>query len=188
MSYGKGSEGVPTKVAETYLEPWMRGGHGELAPLQRAVVHALELTLEDVERKAATLSREQIHLRPFGLPSVAFHLRHIARSLDRLLSYAEGKRLDEVQLDALSTEHEDGASAEDIYAEFAEGVRKAMLRVQAVAPALLGEVRGIGRQQLPTTVAGLLIHCADHTQRHSGQVVTTAQLVQRVAGRPWDAA
>jgi len=28
-----------------------------------------------------------------GLPEVAFHLRHIARSLDRLLTYAEGRGL-----------------------------------------------------------------------------------------------
>ncbi len=25
------------------------------------------------------------------------------------------------------------------------------------------------------TVAGLLVHCADHTQRHAGQAVTTAK-------------
>jgi len=30
---------------------------------------------------------------------------------------------------------------------------------------------------LPTTVGGLLVHVADHTQRHVGQAVTTAKIV-----------
>jgi len=31
---------------------------------------------------------------------------------------------------------------------------------------------------LPTTIAGLLIHCADHTQRHVGQMITTVKVVR----------
>jgi hypothetical protein len=33
---------------------------------------------------------------------------------------------------------------------------------------------------LPTSVGGLLVHCADHTQRHVGQAVTTAKVVSQV--------
>jgi uncharacterized damage-inducible protein DinB len=34
---------------------------------------------------------------------------------------------------------------------------------------------------LPTTLGGLLVHMADHTQRHVGQAVVTAKVV--IAGR-----
>jgi hypothetical protein len=35
----------------------------------------------------------------------------------------------------------------------------------------------VGRGRLPSTVIGLLFHAAEHTQRHAGQVVTTARIV-----------
>jgi uncharacterized damage-inducible protein DinB len=36
---------------------------------------------------------------------------------------------------------------------------------------------------MPTTVAGLLIHVADHTQRHVGQAITTAKVVKAARWR-----
>jgi uncharacterized damage-inducible protein DinB len=41
----------------------------------------------------------------------------------------------------------------------------------------LEEARTVGKKQLPTTVGGLLVHVADHTQRHVGQAITTAKIV-----------
>lgn len=158
-------------------EPWMRNTHTGLDPLRRGVVHALELCGEDAEQWAVDLPNEAMFTEPFGLPSVAFHLRHTARSLDRILSYAEGKMLSEAQLAALSMEHEEGLAGE-VLAEFREGLSRAMRRVLALLPELYGEPRGIGRQRLPTTVGGLLVHCAEHSQRHAGQMVTTARLVR----------
>ena len=72
-------------------EPWLRGKRQEIPAVQRAVVHALELAKEELQRWCGGLSDEQINARPGGLAPVAFHLRHIARSLDRLLTYAEGR-------------------------------------------------------------------------------------------------
>ena len=161
---------------KTATEPWMRGTHAELNPVIRAVVHALELAEEDVERWCADLDDQQMFAQPAGLPSVAFHLRHIARSLDRLLTYAEDRWLDEDQLAALQTEA-DAGTAPEVLQEFREGVAAAKRRVMAVSPARFHDPRGIGRKRLPTTVAGLLIHCAEHTSRHVGQAVTTAKLV-----------
>ena len=155
----------------------MRGTHEELDPLRRAVVHALELAEEDAERWCARLGEEAMFARPFGLAHIAFHLRHVARSLDRLLTYAEGQMLDATQLVLLRTEMEPGSGAEVMQA-FRLGVVAAKTRVRAVNPNSYPAARGIGRQQLPTTVAGLLIHCAEHTQRHVGQMVTTAKVVQ----------
>lgn len=158
------------------VEPWLRGTLREVEPVRRAVLYALELAGEDVERWAAGLSDAEMFARPAGLPPVAFQLRHMVRSLDRLLTYAEGRPLDEAQLAALASEMADG-TATGVLTEFREGLRRAMGQVLAIEPGSFAEERGVGRERLSTTVAGLLIHCAEHTQRHVGQMVTTAKVV-----------
>nr|ACI04475.1 hypothetical protein [uncultured bacterium RM57] len=159
-------------------EPWMRGTHGELDVLRRAVIHALELAGEDVEKWCGGLSNEEMFARPLGLAPVAFHLRHIARSLDRLLTYAEDRALDQGQLAALRTEIEEGPSPSEVLSEFRAGVTRAKERVRAFAPEHYADARGIGRKRLPTTVGGVLVHCAEHTARHVGQAVTTVKVVR----------
>ena len=156
------------------VEPWLRGTLVELAPVQRAVVHALELAGEDVRRWCFVLGPSEMETEPFGLPSVAFQVRHMARSLDRLLTYAEGLRLSDVQLDELASER---VASADTAREFETALSSAMQRVRGFSPAQLERARGVGREKLPTTVAGLLIHAAEHTQRHVGQAITTAKVV-----------
>ena len=158
------------------IEPWLRGTLTEVEPVRRAVLHALELAEEDMEKWCADLSEEEMFARPCGLPPVAFQLRHIARSLDRLLTYAEGAQLSGEQIAALKSEMEAGSAAE-VLAEFREGLKQAKVRVLAIRPEQFAETRGVGKKMLPTTAAGLLMHCADHTQRHVGQVVTTAKVL-----------
>ena len=159
------------------VEPWLRGTLTEVEPVRRAVLHSISMAREDVALWCDGLSDEEMFARPFDLPSVAFQLRHIVRSLDRLLTYAEGGALEEKQLAALKTEMDAGSAAEVLF-EFREGLKRATVRVWAVRPESFGEVRGVGRKMLPTTVAGLLIHCAEHTQRHVGQMVTTVKVVR----------
>lgn len=161
-------------VSET--EPWMRDTHRELDPLRRGVVHALELAEEDAARWGMPLSDAELFARLSGLPPVAFHLRHTARSLDRLLTYAAGQGLNKTQLEKLGSEAAEGSKGE-VWQEFTEGLRTAKERVLGFKPETFSEVRGIGRKQLPTTVGGLLVHCAEHTARHVGQMVTTAKLL-----------
>jgi uncharacterized damage-inducible protein DinB len=159
-------------------EPWLRGTLSDRPPEQRAILHALQLALEDIARWCDGLSNEELHANPYGLPSIAFQLRHIAGSLDRLLTYAEGGALDEEQKRQLAVEAEktSGQRAET-FTEFGRGLESAEARIRVIDPAQWSEPRVVGRKQLPTTVAGLLIHCADHTQRHVGQAVTTAKLL-----------
>ena len=158
------------------VEPWLRGTLMEVDPLQRGVLHALELAVEDVGRWCEGLSEEEMEARPYGMASVGFHARHMVRSLDRLLTYAEGEALTEAQMGELRSEM-DGVSREATLLEFAEGMEVAVTRVRRFGARSYGTARGVGRKQLPTTVGGLLVHCADHTQRHVGQVVTTAKVV-----------
>ncbi|HEY4009183.1 MAG TPA: DinB family protein [Acidobacteriaceae bacterium] len=165
------------KQVSNAAEPWMSGMHAELDVVRRAVIYALELAEEDVAKWCGDLSDDAMAARPCGVAPVSFHLRHIARSLDRMLTYAENRMLGETQLAALKTEM-DAATAAEVLREFRDGVASAKERVRAFAPESYEEFRGVGRRQLPTTVGGLLIHCAEHTSRHVGQAVTTAKLVR----------
>ena len=160
------------------VEPWLRGTHCEVDAVARQVVHALELAEEDVEKWCDGLSDQEINARPFSLAPIAFHLRHIARSLDRLLTYAEGAQLDATQKAALRSEMDEGATHAAVMAELRAALLAAMARVRMFSPELYNAQRGVGRAMLPTSVAGLLVHCADHTQRHVGQIVTTAKVLR----------
>ena len=53
-----------------------------------------------------------------------------------------------------------------------------MVQLAATPPESLGDERLVGRAALPSTVRGLLFHGAEHTQRHVGQVITTAKIVR----------
>jgi uncharacterized damage-inducible protein DinB len=140
-------------------------------------LHALELAEEDLKRWCGSLTDEQINARLCGLPPVAFHLRHIARSLDRLLTYAEGRSLTDEQLAALKTESDARASCDDLFSELELAVSSSGARIRAIDVNVLGQARSVGKKRLPTTVAGLLVHIADHTQRHVGQAITTAKII-----------
>ena len=165
----------------TTPEPWLRGTLTDIDPIRRAVLHALELSAEDTARWLAPLTDAQLLARPANLAPIAFHLRHIARSLDRLLTYAEGNQLTPNQLAALKTElgspDDDPITAAEARAEFRTALETSAARIRALTPDRYAEPRGVGRKQLPTTVGALLVHCADHTQRHTGQFVTTAKVV-----------
>ncbi len=162
-------------------EPWLRGTYSELPAVLRAVLHAFDLACEDAVHWADDLTEAELHASPSGLTPIAFHMRHIARSLDRLLTYAEGNQLSTEQLTAARTELDPGISREELLAEFHQGLDRAAERVRAFAAVDLEQPRGVGKKQLPTSVGGLLVHLADHTQRHTGQIVTTAKLLK--AGR-----
>ena len=162
-------------------EPWLRGTLAEIAPTQRAVLHALEAAKEDLERWCSSLTDAQLNARPAGIAPVAFHIRHIARSSDRLLNYAEGQPLSEQQLALLKTELDPAATSQALFEELNAGLANAATRVRAFRADQLSEPRHVGKKQLPTTVAGVLIHVADHAQRHVGQAITTAKIVTGIS-------
>ncbi len=68
--------------AAPYIEPWMSGTRGDVPAVGRAVLHALDLALDDLTKWTEGLTDLEVHTLPLGLPPVAFHLRHIA-ALDR---------------------------------------------------------------------------------------------------------
>jgi DinB superfamily len=165
-------------MSETKLpEPWLRGTLTEVSTVQRPVMHALVLAEEDLEVWCGGFSDAELNARPAGRALMAFHLRHIARSLDRLPTYAEGRPLDDPHIGALKTEMGPVAVHKELFSEWASALAHSAKRIRAIDPASLNEARTVGRKQLPTSVAGLLVHAADHTQRHVGQAITTARVV-----------
>jgi uncharacterized damage-inducible protein DinB len=158
-------------------EPWLRGTLAEVSAVPRAVLHALELAGEDLERWCGTLSDAQLNARPAGIAPVAFHLRHIARSIDRLLTYAEGYQLSDAQIAAMKSELDAGAKHEELFAELDTALREGEARIRAFDVGRFNEARVVGKKELPSTLGGLLVHVADHTQRHVGQAVTTSNVV-----------
>jgi|SRR5215813_1138922 len=167
-------------------EPWLRGTLTEIPAVLRAVVHAFQGAEEDLQKWCANLTEAELQQRPAGLASVAFHLRHIPGSVDRLLTYAEGRELAPEQMRVLKTEGETSATVEELLQHLSAELQAAARRVQRFSPADLEQRRSVGRKQLPTTVGGVLVHVADHTQRHVGQAITIAKLLiaQREDDKP----
>lgn len=161
-------------------EAWLRGPiEGVDAYLQPAA-HALVQAREDVDVAASLVSRDQLWLRPHDAASLGYHLRHLAGSLDRLLTYARGAQLDDRQHAALKSELEPGNPPDDL-ATLVEQARKtidaALAQIRATRREQLLEPRAVGRKALPSNVIGLLFHAAEHTTRHVGQAITTAKIV-----------
>jgi uncharacterized damage-inducible protein DinB len=168
-----------------YTEPWLRGTYADVPAAGRAVLHALDLALDDLTKWTAGLSDDEIHASPLDLTPVAFHLRHIARSTDRILTYAEGGQPSAEQLAALKAEQGSEGNQESLAALLVEveaAFNDAAARIRVLATANLDTPRAVGRKQLPTSLGGALIHVADHTQRHVGQVVTTAKVLRAMRG------
>jgi uncharacterized damage-inducible protein DinB len=172
---------TPTAPAP-YVEPWLRGTYADVPAVGRAVLHALDLALDDITKWSDGLTDAEVHTRPLELPAVAFHLKHIARSVDRILTYAEGGQLTAEQLTLLKSEQAGDETLAELLGEVEASFANAAERVRTLATADFNLFRGVGRKQLPTSIGGALIHVADHTQRHVGQVVTTAKVLKALRG------
>ncbi len=165
------------------LEPWLRGAVSGVHPVVGALLRSLEHAREDLDFWTRDLTAAQLWRRPSGLASVGFQIRHIAGSVDRLMSYAQARPLDAAQLEALASEMQPGASRDELFAELDASFGAASAAARALDLSDPAAPRAIGRKLLPVPLAGLLVHIAEHTQRHTGQAITTSKLV-RAASRP----
>jgi uncharacterized damage-inducible protein DinB len=171
----------------TLPEPWLRGPIPGIAPVLQPAAHAFVMAREDVEAAVSGLAEDQIWARPAGIASLGFHLAHLAGSTDRLLTYARGEALSDVQRAALARERtiaDARPSLERLLADWRASIDSALAQLAATPERALGEPRLVGRAQLPSTLLGLLFHAAEHAARHTGQVVTTARLVRGGMGAP----
>lgn len=163
----------------------MRGAIEGIAPQLQPVAHSLMQVREEVDALDRTLTSAELHQKPFGAASLAFHLRHMAGSLGRLLTYARGESLNELQLQQLRDEPKvTDAGRDDLVAATLAALDSALLEVRAWSQRTgeLFAAREVGRQRLPSTVIGLLFHAAEHSQRHAGQIATTTRIVLAARG------
>ncbi|MGH9657441.1 MAG: DinB family protein, partial [Bryobacteraceae bacterium] len=159
-------------------EPWLRGPIERVHPAIAPALFAFQQAREDLAAHTEGLDAGRMWARPFGLAPVGFHLRHIAGSVDRLATYLAGGELSEGQLAALGAEMAPGASREELLDAVGVALDAAEVLLRRIDPARLGEERRVGRQKLPTTVIGLVVHLAEHTQRHVGQAISAAKLAR----------
>ena len=161
-------------------EVWLRGPLPDYLDELQPVAHSLLQVREEIADVAA-LPSDDVWARPGGAASIGFHLRHLTGSLDRLLTYARGDGLNAAQRAALSEERGDGRPeerAETLVQAAQDAIDRALAHVRATPLCTLDEVRRVGRAGLPSTVHGLLFHAAEHAQRHSAQIVTTAKILR----------
>jgi hypothetical protein len=167
-------------------EVWLRGPLPGIPALLQPVAQSLLQCLEELTSSVTGLTPDEVWARPGGVASIGFHARHAAGSLDRLMTYARGEQLSPAQQAFLVGEGDpDVTPGVDVrlVAAFDAAVRRALEQIRATNDATLLEPRGVGRAQLPSTVVGLLFHAAEHTQRHVGQLVTTAKIIAGAPGR-----
>ena len=163
-------------------EPWLRGPIAGVHPLVVPILYAFQQAREDLRKYVGSLTPEQLWASPHGFGSAGFHIRHIAGSTGRLMSYLQGRELTAEQMKELRDEAMPlEVSAGELLAMLDQALREAEVVVRAIDPATLAEPRAVGRKKLPTTVIGLLTHIAEHSQRHVGQAISASKW-SRTAG------
>lgn len=169
-------------------EAWLRGPVAGVPPLLQPVAHALVQARDEVRALAADLPADALWTRPGGAASAGFHLQHLTGVLGRLLTYARGEALSDAQLTALAAEGVPDAALTP--AGLADAVDRqveaALAQLRRTDAATLPDARPVGRERLPSTVIGLLVHAAEHMTRHVGQLLVTVRVVgaERREGRP----
>jgi hypothetical protein len=161
-------------------EWWQRGPVEGVPDVLQPVAHILLQVRESVSELVAPLTEAEWNARPAAIASCAFHVRHISGVIDRLFTYARGEALNESQFTALRAEGTPLALVDlpGVLAILSERVDSAMAQLRSTPVATLGDFRGVGRAQLPSTVIGCLVHGAEHAMRHVGQLSVTVRVVR----------
>ena len=171
-------------VAPTPPEAWLRGPLPGIEPALMPAAHALVQARDDLTAGLADAIDTELWARPGGAAAAGFHVRHLAGSLDRLLTYARGERLSPAQVAALGREGETGIGAAELGRIASTAIDRALDQIRQTPTSTLGEIRPVGRAGLPATVLGLLVHAAEHASRHTGQFLTTLKIVRGLGAVP----
>ncbi len=161
-------------------EYWMRGPVENIPALLQPVAHALLQARDEVDEMMHDFPDALLWQKPVGLASPGFHLLHLCGVLDRLFTYAKSEQLTAAQLAFLSAEGKetDEITVEKLLNNFNRKVDEALKQLSQTDEKNLTEFRGVGRKQLPSTVMGLMFHAAEHTMRHTGQLLVTIKVLK----------
>jgi uncharacterized damage-inducible protein DinB len=159
-------------------EVWLRGTLDGIPPLLQPVAHALLQSREEINELMKDFPEELLWFKVADMASPGFHLQHLSGVLDRLFTYARGEQLTQQQLDYLSNEKEfQGLNLDDLVKKFNRQVDISLKQLERTYDSTLTQPRGVGRKQMPSTVIGLLVHSAEHTMRHTGQLLVTVKFL-----------
>lgn len=163
------------------LEVWQRGPLQEMPDLLQPIAHALLQAEEELDEMMNNFSDDLLWQRPANVASPAFHLQHLSGVLDRVFTYARNEPLTDFQLAQLHDEDvapQQNVSVQSLLERFKRQIKTAIIQLQNTDEDTLKEYRGVGRKQLPSTVIGLLVHAAEHTMRHVGQLSVTVKILK----------
>ena len=160
-------------------EYWQRGPVENIPALLQPVAHTLLQAGSEINEMMEGFPGNLLWEKPGGVASPAFHLQHIPGVLDRLFTYAKSGNLNAQQLKELS---EEGKNDPDINVDILlDRLNRqfdiSLTQLKEIDPKILTDFRGVGRKQLPSTVIGLLFHAAEHTMRHTGQLLVTTRIL-----------
>ena len=161
-------------------EWWQRGPVEGVPDVLQPVAHILLQVRESIHEMVPALTEAEWNARPAGIASAAFHVRHITGVIDRLFSYARGAALTDSQRADLARERAPTLALTEVPAMLAAldaRIEAAVDELKTFDSATLGDWRGVGRAQLPSTVIGCLVHGAEHGMRHVGQLSVTVRVV-----------
>lgn len=166
-------------------EVWLRGPVENIPSLLQPVAHAMLQAREEVNELMKDFPSELLWIKPAGMASAGFHLQHLTGVLDRLFTYANGNALSQEQLASLKCEGNPEQAKESTMSlidKFNKQVDNVLEELKKKDEQKLTEHRSVGRAQLPSTTIGLLFHAAEHTMRHLGQLIVTANVVKNTPG------
>ena len=161
-------------------EWWQRGPIDGVPAVLQPVAHILLQVQESVDEMVANLTETEWNARPANVASAAFHVRHITGVIDRLFTYGRGQTLSDAQFTAMRREGDVLTLAEvpDVLEALHAQVEAAIAELRTIDVATLGDFRGVGRAKLPSTVMGCMVHGAEHSMRHVGQLSVTTRIVR----------
>lgn len=171
-------------VSNQLPEVWLRGPLEGIPALLQPVAHALLQAREEIHQVFRDFPETLLWEQPAGLASPGFHLQHIVGVLDRLFTYATGQMLSDSQLEYLAKEGKPvaGITLLHLLAALDDQLATSMTLLKQTDPGTLTAFRAVGRKQLPSTVLGLLFHAAEHSMRHTGQLLVTVRVVMAKQG------
>jgi hypothetical protein len=158
-------------------EPWMRGYLKDVDPIQAAVLYSFRHAQEDIGEWIRRIPEELLWMQFGNVAPAGFHVRHIAGSTDRLVTYASGQQLSEDQLGQLRNEKSPGGSLPELLQLLESNFQRAEGIIRSLDPATYGDIREIGRKRIPVPLGTLLVHIAEHTQRHVGELIMTVKVI-----------
>lgn len=147
------------------MEPWLAGKHADLDPLRRLLACSLDHALADLHRWTPASPNA----------AIAFHLRHLAGSVDRLWTYALGSPLTPAQLAFLAAEDQGPGERAPLLAAVSAVFARVQTELRLLEDLDYRDPRPVGRQRIEVPLGLLLGHIAEHTQRHTGQLISLSK-------------